>query len=193
MIVAGHGRGEQQASGAWPGLGDDPRSAWMKPMSSIWSASSRTRIWTSRRSTSPGHEVEQAAGRGDEDVDAARDRAQALRIGNAAENDADRQAHEAAVGFGAGGDLRGELTRRREHQHADLARLRDVAIGRQAVERGQHKRRRLAGAGLGNAEEIAAGQDRRDRLMLDRRRLRIILRRKRVEQGLGKPKIMKRQ
>ena len=33
-----------------------------------------------------------------------------------------------AVGLGAGGDLRGELARRREHQHADLAGLRDVRV-----------------------------------------------------------------
>ena len=51
-----------------------------------------------------------------------------------------------------------------------------LRVGREAVERGQHERRRLAGAGLGDAEQIAAGQNRRDRLALDRRRLRIILR-----------------
>ena len=72
-------------------------------------------------------EVEQAAGRGDEHVEAARDGAHALVVGDAAEDDADREAHELAVGLGAGGDLRGELAGRGKHQHADLAGLRDVA------------------------------------------------------------------
>ena len=67
----------------------------------------------------------------------------------------------------------------------------DVAGRRKPVERGQHERRRLAGAGLGDAEEIAAGQDRRDGLELDRRRLRVIFRRERVEEGLREPERMK--
>ena len=51
----------------------------------------------------------------------------------------------------------------------------------------QHERRRLAGAGLGDAEQVAARQDRRDRLALDWRRVRIIFRGERVEQGLREP------
>ncbi len=137
-------------------------------------------------------QVEQAPRRRDENVEAPRNRANALRIRNATEDDADRQPHEAAIGLGTGRDLRGELAGRGEHEHPDLARARDVAVGRQTVERGQHERRRLAGAGLGDAKKIAAGQDRRDRLVLNRRCLRVILRRERVEQGLGQPKIMKR-
>ena len=44
----------------------------MKPMSSIWSASSRTRISVPDSTTERCVEViDQAAGRGDEDVDAA--------------------------------------------------------------------------------------------------------------------------
>ena len=136
-------------------------------------------------------EVEQAAGRGDQHVEAARDGAHALVVGNAAEDHADREAHELAVGLGAGGDLRGELARRRKHQHADLAGLRDVAGGGEAVERRQHEGRGLAGAGLGDAEQVAAGQDGRDGLELDRRRLRIILRGERIEQGLREPEGMK--
>ena len=65
------------------------------------------------------------------------------------------------------------------------------ARGGEPVERGQHERRRLAGAGLGDAEQVAAGQDRRDGLALDRRRLRIILRGERIEQGLREPEGMK--
>src|SRR4029079_19384554 len=115
----------------------------------------------------------------------------ALRIGYAAEDDSDRRAHEAAISFGALGDLRGELARRREHQHAHMTWLRDVPRVRQTIERGQHECRGLARASLGNAEQVAAGEDRGNGLTLDRGGLRIILRGKRVEQGLGKPKGMK--
>ena len=136
-------------------------------------------------------QVEQAAGGGDENVKAARNGAQALAVGGAAEDDADREVHELAVSFGAGGDLRGKLAGRGKHQHPDLARLRNLTRGGKAVERGQHEGGGLAGAGLGDAEEIAAGQDRRDGLQLDRRRLRVILCCKRVEKGLREPEILK--
>ena len=109
-------------------------------------------------------EVEQPARRCNQHIEAARDGAQALRIGNAAEDDSDRKPHELAVGLGAGGDLRRKLARRRKHQHANVAGLGNVARRSKAVERGQHEGRGLAGAGLGDAEQIAAGQNRRDRL-----------------------------
>ena len=132
-------------------------------------------------------QVEQPARRGDEHVEAARDGAHALAVGNAAEDDSDRQPHEAAIGFGHPGDLRRQLAGRREDQHPDLAGLGNVTIGREPVERGQHEGRGLAGAGLGDAEQIPAAEHGGDRLALDRRRLRVILGRKRVEQGLGEP------
>ena len=63
------------------------------------------------------------------------------------------------------------------------------AVGRQPVERRQHEGRGLAGAGLGDAEQVAAGKDGRDGLRLDRRRHDIILRRERVEEGLREPEV----
>ena len=132
-------------------------------------------------------EVEQPARGRDENVEAARDGAQALGVGNATENHADRQAHEPAIGLGAGGDLCRQLTGRREDQHSDVARLREFARGGEPVERWQHEGRGLAGAGLGDSEEIAAGEHRRDRLKLDGRRLSVIFRGERVEEGLRKP------
>jgi hypothetical protein len=132
-------------------------------------------------------EIEQPPRRCNQDIEAARDGAQALRIGNAAEDDTDRKPHELAVGLGAGGDLCRKLARRRKHQHANVAGLGNVARRSKAVERGQHEGCGLAGAGLGDAEQIAAGQNRRDRLALDRRRLRIILRGERIEKGLREP------
>ena len=69
-----------------------------------------------------------------------------------------------------------------------------LAIGwtrgvREPVERRQHERRGLAGAGLGDAQQVAAGQDGRDRLRLDRRRHDVIFRRERVEEGLREPEV----
>ena len=84
-----------------------------------------------------------------------------------------------------------QSARRRKHEHADLARLGDSAVGGQPVERGQHESRGLAGAGLGDAQQVAPGEDRRNGLELDRRRLRIIPRGKRIEQRLGQAKRMK--
>ena len=136
-------------------------------------------------------EVEQAAGRGDEDVEAAGDGAEAFAIGDAAEDDADRQMHEAAVGLGAGGDLRGQLAGRGKHQHARAARMRHAIGGRQPLQRRKHEGGGLAGAGLGDAQQVAAGQDRRNGLELDRRCLAVILGGERIEQGLGKPEGVK--
>ena len=65
------------------------------------------------------------------------------------------------------------------------------AVGGEAVERRQHERRGLAGAGLGDAEQVAAVRTVGNGLALDRRRLRVILGGKRIEQGLGQPQGMK--
>ena len=82
------------------------RSAWMKPRSSIWSASSRTRISTSRQAQRPAvDEVEQAAGRGDENVDAVRQVALLLADRHAAEHDGGGEPQVAAIGAEAVGDL----------------------------------------------------------------------------------------
>ncbi len=138
-------------------------------------------------------EVEQAAGGGDQHVEAARHGAQRLGIGNAAEDHADGSLEAAAIGFGAGGDLRGELTGRGEHQHADLAGLEERrAIGGEALQRRRHEGGRLAGAGLGNAEQVSAFQHVGDGLRLDRRGRGVILGRKRGEQGLREPELFER-
>ena len=137
--------------------------------------------------------IKQTAWGGDENVESASDGAHALRVGNSAEDHADREPHEAAIGFGALGDLRGEFACRRKHQHAHMARFRERFRRREPVERRQHESRGLAGSGLGDAEQITAGQDRRNRLALDRRRRRVIGVRKRIEDGLREPERSKRQ
>ena len=132
-------------------------------------------------------EVEQSAGRCDENVHSARNGAYAFRIWDAAEDHADRQAHVASISLGARGDLRRKLTGRRKDQHSGMAGLREFTGRGEAIERRQHERRGFSGAGLGYPEKIAAGENCRDGPCLDRRSLRIIFRRERIEQGLRKP------
>ncbi len=131
--------------------------------------------------------VEQSARSGDENVETAGDFADALVIGHAAENGADGQLHELAISARAAGDLSGQLTGRSEHQHADLAGLEIFAIGGQPVERWKNEGSGLAGAGLGDAQQVATGQKRRDGLKLDRGRDSVIGVLKRIEHRLGKP------
>ena len=76
------------------------------------------------------HQVEQAAGRGDEDVDAARQRAHLRPLADAAEDDGvDCRRRCAAVGAEALGDLRGELARRATAPGTRQSRRRRGALG----------------------------------------------------------------
>ena len=61
-------------------------------------------------------------------------------------------------------DLLGQFTRRRDDQRAHLPR----GPCSKPLQDGQHKGRRLAGAGLRQPEHVASLQDHRDRLFLDR-------------------------
>ena len=62
-------------------------------------------------------------------------------------------------------DLDAQLARRREHERLD------VVLGRvHGLQQRQPEGRRLAGAGLGLADHVAAFEQRRDRLLLDRAR-----------------------
>ena len=128
-------------------------------------------------------QVEQAARGGDEHVETAADFADRAGHGGAAEDHADADVLALGIDAGMVGDLRGKLAGRGEHQHPGAAVDRTRTIGgHQPVERRQHERRGLAGAGLGDAEQIAALQDDRDRLGLDRRGDRVILGGKRAEE-----------
>jgi hypothetical protein len=61
-----------------------------------------------------------------------------------------------AVGLERLGDLAGQLARRAEHQHAAAAARRTAGAGGQAVQDGQGEGGGLAGAGLGDAQDVAA-------------------------------------
>ena len=136
-------------------------------MSSIRSASSMTRIRASDSRILPRPiQIEQAAGRGDQHVDAAIELALLIDKAFAADQQRHRQTMMLAVDLESGCDLSRQLARRLEDQRARHAH--PGAPGRQHIDHRQHKARGLAGAGLGAAENVPARFDVGDRLFLDR-------------------------
>ena len=73
-----------------------------------------------------------------------------------------------AVGAEAVGDLAGQFARRRQHQHARGFALGALTLVEQVIEDRQRERRGLAGAGLRDADDVAALEGERDGLGLDR-------------------------
>ena len=136
-------------------------------------------------------QVEQTARRGDENVAAAIKRAGLLANGHAAEHALDREAQVLGIAAHVVGDLGGQLAGRRKHQHAATGILARLGIGGQAVQRGQRESGGLAGAGLGDAQQVAAFEQRRNGLALDRCGIGIAFVCERAEKGLGKAKFGK--
>ncbi len=115
--------------------------------------------------------VEQAPGGGHEDVDAAAQLVDLRLHADAAEHHHAGELGVLAVDAHAFLDLRGELARRRQDQGPDRQLAASVANGRlrhQAVQQRQHEAGGLAGAGLGAAHDVAAGEHGGDGLGLDR-------------------------
>ena len=110
--------------------------------------------------------VEQAAGRGDQYVDAA----QQLGVLIVERYSADDQRHVELVVFAVFlevvGDLRREFARRLEDERARHARPRAALL--QHGQHRQHEGGGLAGAGLRDAQHVAVREHVRDGLFLDR-------------------------
>jgi hypothetical protein len=70
----------------------------------------------------------------------------------------------AAIGPQGIGDLHGELAGRRQDQAARRFRTRLGLVLEQALQDRQAEGRRLAGAGLGDAQQITPGEEMGDRL-----------------------------
>ena len=62
----------------------------------------------------------------------------------------------AAVGVEAVEDLSGQFAGRAQHQHAAVFRLRTDAVLKHAMQDWQRESGGLAGAGLGDADDVAA-------------------------------------
>ncbi len=158
----------------------------MKPMSSMRSASSSTRISTAGKIQRLLPDmVEQPSGRGHEDIDLP---AQCfhLRIDvHAAEHHHRFQRQIFAVGLHRFFHLCGEFACRDEDQAARTAGtgIRCRLCGQQVQDR-QRETRGLAGAGLRAGQQIAAGQYQRDRLGLHRGGCRVTRIGNRAHQGL---------
>ena len=128
-------------------------------MSSMRSASSSTKTstWSSmtarcciRSSSRPGVATKTST--------PLRERAD-LRIDvHAADGERHARAEVAAVGPEAVDDLRGQLAGRAQHQHAAGSCGRRVAVVREVIEDRQREGGGLAGAGLRDADDIAAGE-----------------------------------
>ena len=112
--------------------------------------------------------VDQAARAGHQHVHAAAQLVDLRLHADAAEQRGDVELEVATVGLEAVGDLHRQLAGGHQHQRARLARAGRRGFLAQAVEHRQRERGGLAGAGLGAAQHVAAGQHQRDRLLLDR-------------------------
>ena len=133
-------------------------------------------------------QIEQPAGRRDDDVDAVAERARLRVLADAAEDDRGPQRAAATVGVEAVVDLRRELARRRDHEHARGAPAR-ASI--EALEDGQRERCGLAGARLRASEQVAPCEHVRDGLDLDGRRHLVARLVNRGERGRGERQILK--
>ena len=115
--------------------------------------------------------IERAAGRGDDDVGAAAQRADLLIHRRAAVERHDRQDVRLRVLVDGLGHLHRQLARRHEHQPARARRTTGTRAAGEPVDHRQRKGGGLAGAGARLANQIAARQQERNRFPLDGRRL----------------------
>ena len=97
----------------------------------------------------------------------------------------------AAIGVEAVEDLSGQFAGRAEHQHAAGLGLRLDAVRQDAMQDRQREGRGLAGAGLGDADDVAAGKGERNGLGLDGGGREIVLFFERTRDGIGKAEILK--
>ena len=135
-------------------------------------------------------QVHQPARRGDQHVDALFQRLDLVAHLHAANQQGHRELVIFAVFLEILGDLRGKLAGRLEDQRARHARA-AAAFG-EDVDHRQHEAGGLAGAGLGDADQVLAHQYRRDRALLDRRGRVIAAVCDSAQQLVGKAEIGKR-
>ena len=122
--------------------------------------------------------IEEAPRRRHQHVESARQRPDLRAVRHAAEHDGDFERQADREIAKALRDLAGEFARRAQHQHARPAPRRGTLVGDEAIEDRQREGRGLAGAGLGDADEIAPAHQDRNGLRLNRRRLNEFRRRK---------------
>ena len=129
--------------------------------------------------------IEQPARRRHHDVDAARQRGDLGTLRDATEDDRLAEAETGAVGAEIVVDLNRELARRRQHQCARTTRTGPFRVTGKLLQDGKRERGRLAGARLRDAEQIFAGEQMRDGLLLNRGRNGVAFGSQRTQNGLG--------
>ena len=137
--------------------------------------------------------VLQAARRRDHDVEPAGQRGALRAVADAAEHHADRQAEMAAIGLQAVGDLGRQFARGGQDERPAAAAGRPSAGVRQAMQQRQAEGRGLAGAGLGDAQQVTAVARGGDRLRLDRGGGRVAFLGKRLEDAAVETESVERQ
>ena len=136
-------------------------------------------------------QVEQAARGGDQDVDPAGEGAGLLAHRHAAEDALDAEVQVLGIAAHVLGDLGGKFAGRRKHQHPARRIHARLGIGGEAVQRRQREGCGFAGAGLGDAQNVASFEQSRNGLLLDRGGIGIALGFKRTKEGLGEAKVGK--
>ena len=116
------------------------------------------------------NEIEQPAGRSDQNVDAVEQRADLLSHRHTADRERRAEPEMAAISAEAVEDLTGQFARRAQHQDAAALAHARPWIGGELMQDRQRKGRGLAGAGLGDSDNIATRHDGRNSLRLDRGR-----------------------
>ena len=134
-------------------------------------------------------QVHQAARRRDQDVDAFFQRLDLVAHLNAADQQRHRERVVLAVFLEILGDLHRQLARRLEDQRARHARAAAAVV--QDVDHRQHEAGGLAGAGLGDADQVLAHQNGRNGGALNRSRLVVAAVIDGAEQFVGKAEIGK--
>lgn len=136
------------------------------------------------------HVIEEAAGAGDEDIDAIFHGADLWVFTDATEDEGFTKADAFSVGVEGLGDLASELASGGEDEDAGGAALGVFWLLMESVEDGQREGGGFSGAGLGDAKEIASFEKDGDGLGLDGRRGEVVLLGKSTFNGSGQGKLL---
>ena len=136
-------------------------------------------------------QVEQPSGRGDEHIDAAAERIHLGADAHTAEDDGGLDGEAGTVGIKPLCNLGRQFAGGGEDQCTDGARI-TTGLGSEALEHGEGEGGCLSRARLGNTEEVSAGKQRRNRLVLNRSGSGVALVGQRAQKGLDEPEIGER-
>ncbi len=138
------------------------------------------------------HQIEQPARRGDENIDSIEDSANLLSHRDAANHEGAGDADVATISAEAIEDLAGEFPRRAENKHATALAFSRHPLGEHVVQDGECECGGLAGARLGNSDDVSPGESERHGLCLDGSGDQVVFLGKRASDGRGEAETLKR-